>query len=59
MHKDKTLKLYEAIRKEHDRLLHVKEFGVQKHTDGWIRNFLAEKFYKSTATIENIIFHRV
>lgn len=59
MQKDNTIKLYQDVRKEHERLTNVKEFGVQKHTDAWIRNWLADRFYKSVATIENIIFYRV
>jgi Mn-dependent DtxR family transcriptional regulator len=54
-----TLKLYDDIRKEHDRLVSITEFGTQKYTDSWIRNTLAERFYKSVATIEDIIFYRV
>lgn len=59
MRKETTKKLYEDVRKEYERLSSIQEFGVQKHHEDWIRSWLANRFYKSKATIENIIFYRV
>jgi hypothetical protein len=36
----------------------VKAFGVQKYTTDFILATLAQKFYKSPKTIENIVFNR-
>lgn len=59
MQKESTKQLYEDIRKENQRLSNIKEFGVQKHSDAWIRNTVAKKFYKTVGTIEAIIFFRL
>lgn len=48
-----------AVRTEYKRLSGIQEFGVQKHSFDWIVANLAHNFFYSTATIENIIFHRV
>lgn len=54
-----TIKLHQDIKSEFDKLSNVREFGVQKHSVEWILNKVAEKFYKSPKTIENIVFNRV
>lgn len=54
-----TNQFYEAVRKEHERLTNVKEYGVQKFTDEWIRRKLAAAFFREVKTIEDIIFQRV
>lgn len=53
-----TLKQHQDIRKEFERLSNIKEFGVRKHTSEWIFNKLAQQFYKSPVTIEDIVFNR-
>ncbi len=55
----RTNELYEAIRSEHERLINVKEYGVQKYSDGYILQKLASKFFREARTIENIIYYRV
>lgn len=53
-----TLRLHADIRADFEKLSNVREYGVQKHTTAWILNHLAEKYYKSAKTIENIVFNR-
>ena len=57
--KPHTHKMYDDVRDEYKRLSEIKEFGVQKHSFDWIIAKVAEKFYRSPKTIENIIFNRV
>ncbi|MBV7268388.1 hypothetical protein [Winogradskyella luteola] len=57
--KTKTNEFYEAIRSEHERLINVTEYGVQKFSDAWIKHKLAKKFFREVRTIEDIIFYRV
>lgn len=57
--KVKTNQFYEAVRKEHERLTNVTEYGVQKFSDEWIRRKLATSFFREVKTIEDIIFERV
>lgn len=54
-----TIKLHQDIKAEFNKLSNLREFGVQKHSVEWILNKVAEKFYKSPKTIENIVFNRV
>jgi len=54
-----TIRLHNDIRADFDRLSSVTEFGVQKHTTAWILNYLAKKYYRSSKTIENIVFNRI
>lgn len=54
-----TKRLHNDIRADFERLSSVTEFGVQKHTTVWILNYLANKYYRSAKTIENIVFNRV
>lgn len=57
--RETTKELYKDIRQAYQDLSNIKEHGVQKHSDAWIRKTLAKKFYKNVSTIEAIIFHRV
>lgn len=57
--KESTKRQYLSIRNEYTKLNQVKEFGVQKYSNAWIVNKLADRFFKSAGTIENIIYHRV
>lgn len=57
--KNTTNQFYDTIRKEHERLTNVKEYGVQKFSDEWIRHKLASAFFREVKTIEDIIFQRV
>lgn len=54
-----TNQFYDAVRKEHERLTNVTEYGVQKYNDEWIRRKLASVFFREVKTIEDIIFQRV
>ena len=56
--KDSTKKLHSDIRREFHKLASIREFGQKKYTDSWIRAKLAAKYYKSTVTIEHIVFFR-
>lgn len=57
--RDTTKQLYSAIKQEHQRLMSIKENGVQKYHDEWIIRELANKYFKSPATIEKIIYNRI
>lgn len=57
--KDRTQLMYEDIRAEYKKLSDVKSHGVQKYSHDYIVITLANKFYRSPKTIENIIFNRV
>ncbi|MFY0714110.1 hypothetical protein J1D01_10565 [Seonamhaeicola sp. NFXS20] len=57
--KNTTNQFYAAVRKEHERLTKVTEYGVQKYSDEWIRRKLASVFFREVKTIEDIIFERV
>lgn len=57
--KPSTERFYDDIRKEYSRLCKVKKLGVRLYHNDYIMAFLAEKFYRSAKTIENIIYHRV
>jgi len=53
-----TIRLHNDIRADFEKLSSIVEYGVQKHTTAWILNNLANKYYKSAKTIENIVFNR-
>ena len=57
--RESTLRLYDSIRAEYTRMMGVKRNGVRLWTQEYILQELADKFYKSPKTIENIIFNRV
>ena len=57
--KSSTQELYDAVRKEHDKLTNIKEFGVQKYSDIWIKEKLSRVFFRSARTIDDIIFYRI
>lgn len=54
-----TIELYQAIRKEFDRLSNVKKHGVKQYSNEYILATVAAKFFKSPKTVENIVFNRV
>jgi|GEM_PF-503349 DNA repair protein RadC len=54
-----TDKLYSDIKKDFDKLSSIKELGVKKFTTEFILAKLADQYYKSPKTIENIVFNRV
>jgi hypothetical protein len=58
MQRETTIRLYEAIRQEHQRLCNVKSFGVQKYSNAYIKHYLADKFFKTVKTIEDILFYK-
>lgn len=57
--KARTQEMYEDIRKKYKELSEIKSHGVQKYSHDYIVITLANKFYRSPKTIENIIFNRV
>lgn len=56
--KPTTAKMYEAIKDDFYKMSEIVEYGVKKYTTAYIMNKLAEKYYKSPKTIENIVFER-
>ena len=56
--KETTNRLYANIRKEFTKLSNIREFGAKKYSDQYIFAKLANQFYKSPKTIENIVFNR-
>lgn len=56
--KQSTIRLHDDIRKEFQKMSDIKEYGVPKYTSAYIMNVIADKFYKSPKTIENIVFNR-
>jgi hypothetical protein len=57
--KDRTNKMYEDVRQEYKKLSEIKLHGVTKYSNDYIVLLIANKFYRSPKTIENIIFNRV
>lgn len=57
--RERTEQFYDDVRKEYHRLRSIVEDGRRKYSDEWIRYKVAQKFYRSEATIDNIVFHRV
>lgn len=57
--KPSTERFYDDVRKEYSRLCNVKRLGKQLYHRDYIMAYLADKFYRSEKTIENILFHRV
>lgn len=57
--KPSTQRLYEDVRREYLVWLNKRKNGVRVYSDEYIFAVVAEKFYKSPKTIENIVFNRV
>lgn len=57
--KETTERLYEDIRREYMKWLNKTKDGVRVYSDEYILACIANKFYKSSKTIENIVFNRV
>lgn len=56
--RENTQLLYDAVRADHKKLIEKKEYGVQKYSNEWILEHIAKKYFKSSKTIENIVFFR-
>jgi len=56
---NRTLQKYEDIRFEYAKWTAKKYKNVRTYTDAYIFIKLAEKYYLSERTVENIVFHRV
>lgn len=55
-----TQAFYQAIRKDYASMCREDDkYGVRKYSDAYIFEVLAEKYFRSAKTIENIVFHRV
>ena len=57
--KEHTNKMYEDVRHEYKKMSDIKCHGVSKYSHDYIVVILANRFYRSPKTIENIIFNRV
>ena len=57
--KECTNKMYEDVRHEYKKMSDIKCHGVSKYSHDYIVVVLANRFYRSPKTIENIIFNRV
>lgn len=57
--KERTNKMYQDVRQEYKKMSDIKCHGVSKYSHDYIVVVLANRFYKSPKTIENIIFNRV
>ena len=53
-----TIRLHIAIKNEYQKLTDIKEFGVSKYSNEYILRKVADKFFRSPKTIENIVFNR-
>jgi len=56
--RESTERLYTSIRKEYEKLKNIKSHGVQRYSEVFIVSKLADKFFKSQKTIENIVYFR-
>jgi len=56
--REQTLKQHQDIKDEFNRLSNVREYGVPKYSSQYILHKIADKYYKSAKTIENIVFNR-
>lgn len=56
--KTSTIRMHNDIKRDFGKLSNVKEYGVSKYSSDYILNKLADKYYKSAKTIENIVFNR-
>lgn len=57
--KETTTRFYNSVRNEYGKLVSIKERGVPVYTQDYILMKLADRFFRSPKTIENIIFNRV
>lgn len=57
--KERTQELYDTIREDYKKIKDKKKWGVQIYTSQYVIHMLAEKYFKSPKTIENIVFLRV
>ena len=58
--KKTTKALYQAIRSDYAALSKEDDkYGVRKYSDAYIFEVLAEKYFRSPKTIENIVYHRI
>lgn len=56
--REQTLRLHQAIKDDFEKLSNIKEYGVEKYTLQFKLNKLADKYFKSARTVENIVFGR-
>lgn len=56
--RENTKRMHSDIKKDFGNMCKVIEHGVQKFSTEYILNNLANKYYKSPKTIENIVFGR-
>lgn len=59
MAKPQTIRLHQDIKADFDKMSAAQDFGVQKYSNEHILHYLAQKYYKSPKTIENIVFGRI
>jgi len=56
--REQTIRLHLAIKDEFERLSSIQEYGVPKYSTDYVLNKVADKFFKSAKTVENIVFGR-
>ncbi len=59
MVREATLKLHAEIKTEFNKMLNIRAKNAQKFTTEYIINSVAEKYFKSPKTVENIVFNRI
>ncbi len=57
--KDSTQRFYETVRKDYHNLYNKRYKGKRVYTTEYICEKLADKYFRSSATIENIVWNRV
>jgi len=57
--KPHTDRFYALIRSDYHKMKAVKKYGVSMCSQDYIFGVLADKYFRSPKTIENIIFNRV
>lgn len=57
--KENTKKLYKAIKRDFSNFQNEKHNGIQKYNTKYIISRLADKYFKSASTIENIVYGRI
>lgn len=53
-----TSRQHADIKKDFEKLSNIREYGVQKFTTTYCLHRVAEEYYKSAKTVENIVFGR-
>lgn len=57
--KPETTRFYADIKLEYKRLSSIKKDGIKLYSEEYIIASLSNKFYRSSRTIENILYNRI